>query len=78
METVTLALTKADAYLACQAIASHRVWTHCECEPETGYTCAFCKRHFDFDRKMPDLEAVARRYGEMLFAKLMRQPQSGT
>ena len=71
---VTLHLSTEDAYLACEAIASKRVWGHCECEPDVGYTCGFCKRHFESGRRRPDLhEEVIPRYGEMLFATFTRQ-----
>lgn len=74
--TVTLTLSQEDAYLACEAIASHRVWKHCECEPEVGYTCGFCERHYESGRRRPDLvQEVIPRYGAMLFAKFTRQQQ---
>ena len=70
--TVTLHLSTEDAYRACEAIASHRVWKHCECEDDVGYTCGFCKAHHGPGRRRPDLNEVVVRYGEMLFASLQK------
>lgn len=71
--TVTLTISKADVYQAREAIASNRVWKHCECEPDVGYTCGFCKRHFGSERRRLDLhEEVIPSYVEMLFASLQK------
>lgn len=42
--TVLLSVDRDDVGTACGAIASRRFWSHCECEPEVGWKCGFCRR----------------------------------
>lgn len=43
MADVLLALDEQESWTACEAIARKRFWSHCECEPDVGWTCGFCK-----------------------------------
>ena len=63
-EQVTVTLSRDAAWIAAEAIAAHRYWSRCECEPDVGFVCGFCSR-----KSRVTFEDVIQRYSERLILR---------